>query len=51
MINAFAVMQAKGLLEAFQYDPGPIADTEVEIDGVLRGSCPRDVSKIGRAHV
>ena len=46
MINAFAVMQARGLLEEFQYDPGPIGNTEVEIDVEYCGICHSDVSMI-----
>lgn len=46
MINAFAVMQARGPLEAFQYDPGPIGHTEVEIDVEYCGVCHSDLSMI-----
>jgi uncharacterized zinc-type alcohol dehydrogenase-like protein len=54
MINAFAAMEAKGQLEEFQYDPGPILGTEVEIDVEYCGICHSDLSMIdndwGRSH-
>jgi alcohol/geraniol dehydrogenase (NADP+) len=46
MINAFAVMQAKGALQAFQYNPGPIGSTDVEIDVEYCGICHSDISMI-----
>ena len=46
MINAFAVMQAKGALQAFQYDPGPVGSTDVEIDVEYCGICHSDISMI-----
>jgi uncharacterized zinc-type alcohol dehydrogenase-like protein len=46
MINAFAIMEAKGQLEQFQYDPGPIGSTEVEIDVEYCGICHSDISMI-----
>ena len=49
MINAFAVMQANGSLEAFQYDPGPIGPTDVEIDVEYCGLCHSDLSMIDNA--
>lgn len=49
MINAFAVTQATGLLEAFQYDPGPLGDNEVEIDVEYCGICHSDLSMIDNA--
>ena len=42
MINAYAAFAAKGKLEAFQYDPGPISSTEVEIDVEYCGICHSD---------
>ena len=54
MINAFAAMAAKGQLEEFQYDPGPIIGTQVEIDVEYCGICHSDLSMIdndwGRSH-
>lgn len=54
MINAFASMEAKGELEQFQYDPGPILGTEVEIDVEYCGICHSDLCMIdnewGRSH-
>lgn len=54
MINAFASMEAQGQLQRFQYDPGPILDTEVEIDVEYCGICHSDISMIdndwGRSH-
>lgn len=46
MINAFAAMQAKGSLEAFCFDPGPIGHTDVEIDVEYCGVCHSDLSMI-----
>ena len=46
MINAFAALEAKGLLEPFQYDPGPIGNAEVEIAVEYCGICHSDVSMI-----
>ena len=54
MINAFAAMAAKGQLEEFQYDPGLIIGTQVEIDVEYCGICHSDLSMIdddwGRSH-
>ncbi len=46
MINAYAAFAAKGKMEAFQYEPGPIASTEVEIDVEYCGVCHSDISMI-----
>jgi alcohol/geraniol dehydrogenase (NADP+) len=46
MINAFAVMEPRGNLEIFQYDPGPIGATEVEINVEYCGICHSDLSMI-----
>jgi alcohol/geraniol dehydrogenase (NADP+) len=46
MINAFAVMEPKGKLEAFEYDPGPIDATEIEINVEYCGICHSDLSMI-----
>ncbi len=32
MIKAFAAFEPKGKLQPFEYDPGPLHPTEVEID-------------------
>ena len=47
MINAFAVMEAGGKLQHYQYDPGPIASNEVEIDIEYCGICHSDVKLPG----
>ena len=46
MINAFAAMAAHGKLEQYQYDPGPLRNTEVEIAVEYCGICQSDVSMI-----
>ncbi|MEZ5571239.1 MAG: NAD(P)-dependent alcohol dehydrogenase [Halioglobus sp.] len=46
MINAFAVMEAKGQLVQFQYDPGALQTAEVEIDVEYCGICHSDISMI-----
>jgi len=46
MINAYAAFAAKGKMAAFQYDPGPISSTEVEIDVEYCGVCHSDISMI-----
>ena len=42
MIKAFAVHEPKGELKPFEYDPGPLKDTEVEIDIDFCGICHSD---------
>lgn len=32
MIKAYAVLEAGGKLEPFEYDPSPLADHDAEID-------------------
>jgi uncharacterized zinc-type alcohol dehydrogenase-like protein len=46
MIKAYAVMEAGGKLEPFEYDPGPLADHDVEIDVEYCGICHSDLSMI-----
>ena len=46
MINAYAAMKPKGKLEVFQYDPGLLGVTEVEIDVDYCGLCHSDLSMI-----
>lgn len=46
MINAFAAHEAGGKLEPFEYDPGPLKDSEVEIDVEYCGICHSDLSMI-----
>lgn len=46
MIKAFAAHEPQGELKPFEYDPGPLKDTEVEIDVDFCGICHSDVSMI-----
>ena len=46
MIKAYAVHEPQGELKPFEYDPGPLKDTEVEIDIDFCGICHSDVSMI-----
>jgi alcohol/geraniol dehydrogenase (NADP+) len=46
MINAFAVMEKGGKLQEFQYNPGPLRSTEVEIGVEYCGICHSDISVI-----
>ncbi|ASP38568.1 alcohol dehydrogenase [Bacterioplanes sanyensis] len=46
MIKAYAVQQAGGELQPFEYDPGPLADHDVEIDVEYCGICHSDLSMI-----
>jgi len=46
MINAFAAMAAHGKLTPYQYDPGPLRNTEVEIAVEYCGICQSDISMI-----
>lgn len=46
MIKAYAVMEAGGKLEPFEYDPGPLADHDVEIEVDYCGICHSDLSMI-----
>ena len=45
-IHALAITQAKGKLEPFSFDPGPLGDEEVEIAVEYCGICHSDVSMI-----
>ena len=46
MIKAYAVMEAGGKLEPFEYDPGPLDDHDVEITVEYCGICHSDLSMI-----
>lgn len=46
MIKAYAVMEAGGKLEPFEYDPGPLDDHDVEIAVDYCGICHSDLSMI-----
>lgn len=46
MIKAFAAHEPQGELKPFEYDPGPLKDTEVEIDVEFCGICHSDISMI-----
>lgn len=46
MINAYAAFEPKGSLNPYQYDPGELAASDVEIDVQFCGVCHSDVSMI-----
>lgn len=46
MINAYAVKEKGGKLEAFSYEPGPLRADEVEVDVDYCGICHSDISMI-----
>jgi len=46
MIKAYAAHQPTGKLEAFEYDPGILADQDVEIDVEYCGICHSDLSML-----
>jgi uncharacterized zinc-type alcohol dehydrogenase-like protein len=46
MIHAYAVLNPGGLLQPFEYDPGPLADHDVEIAVEYCGICHSDLSMI-----
>lgn len=46
MIRAYAVHEPKGEFKPFEYDPGQLRDTEVEIDVEYCGICHSDLSMI-----
>jgi uncharacterized zinc-type alcohol dehydrogenase-like protein len=46
MIKAYATKEAKGKLEAFEFDPGALSATEVEVQIEYCGICHSDVSMI-----
>lgn len=45
-IHALAAKQPKGKLERFSYDPGPLADEQVEIEVQYCGICHSDLSML-----
>ena len=45
-IHAFAAQQAKGKLEPFEYEPGPLGDDQVEIAVSHCGICHSDLSML-----
>ena len=45
-IKAYAAFEEKGQLKPFEYDPGVLSKTEVEIDVLYCGLCHSDVSMI-----
>ncbi len=46
MIKAYAAKEAGATLEAFEYDPGPLAGNDVEIDVESCGICHSDLSML-----
>lgn len=46
MIKAYAAFEPEGELKPFEYDPGALADDEVEIDVSYCGICQSDISMI-----
>ncbi|MBC3766694.1 NADPH-dependent aldehyde reductase Ahr [Neptunicella marina] len=46
MIKAYAAHSAGGQLEAFEYDPGPLGDQDVEINVESCGICHSDLSML-----
>ncbi len=46
MVNAYAVKTAKGLLEPFEYEPGPLGADEVEVKVSHCGICHSDLAMI-----
>ncbi len=49
MIKAFAAHEAGGQLKPFEYEPGPLAADEVEIDVKFCGICHSDLSMLENA--
>jgi alcohol/geraniol dehydrogenase (NADP+) len=45
-IRAYAVTTAKGKLQPFEFDPGPLGDSQVEINVSYCGICHSDLSMI-----
>jgi uncharacterized zinc-type alcohol dehydrogenase-like protein len=45
-IHALAVREAKGKLEPFTYDPGPLGDEQVEIEVLYCGICHSDLAML-----
>ena len=46
MIQAYAASDVGGTFEPFEYDPGPLAPDEVEIDVAYCGICHSDLSML-----
>jgi uncharacterized zinc-type alcohol dehydrogenase-like protein len=46
MINAYAAFEPKGELKPYQYDPGDLASSEIEIEVSFCGICHSDLSMI-----
>lgn len=46
MIKAYAAMEVGGALQPFEYDPGPLADDDVEIAVESCGICHSDISML-----
>jgi len=46
MIRAYAASEARGKLERYEYDPGPLAGDSVEIDVIACGLCHSDLSML-----
>lgn len=46
MIKAYAAMEAGGALEPWEYDPGPLQATEVEVEVEHCGICHSDLSML-----
>lgn len=46
MINAYAALEPKGKLQPYQYDPGELADNDLEIEVKFCGVCHSDISMI-----
>lgn len=46
MINAYAALEPKGQLQPYQYDPGELADNDLEIEVKFCGVCHSDISMI-----
>ncbi|MFT4636268.1 MAG: putative zinc-type alcohol dehydrogenase-like protein [Arenicella sp.] len=46
MINAYAALEPKGKLQPYQYDPGPLAADDIEIEVKFCGVCHSDLSMI-----
>lgn len=49
MIQAYAALEPGAALTPFEYDPGPLADTDVEIEVTHCGICHSDLSMIDDA--
>ena len=45
-INAYAVKSAKGRLESFSYEPGPLGRNEIEVAVTHCGICHSDLSML-----